>query len=197
MRSTCSSDVQNKLENRAFEVGLKRVAMTSHSEVQVQVNVYLNLPNKNWWLTSEDKIKWLGRIPMWKGIKCYFSQEHKVQNHAWFHWYEMVHDFRAYRYSIGSDSNARGVIKCCVRGKKWCWNSEHVHRFQGIVESYNLLTDSWIQNLKVALDRLSPTQNTQANLKVQHSARFLTTKVLGLMEYTEILNTAAVMEIGM
>ena len=43
MRSNCSSDVENKPENRAFEVGLKRVAMTSHSDVYVQVNVYLNL----------------------------------------------------------------------------------------------------------------------------------------------------------
>ena len=45
MRSIRSSDVQDKPENRAFEVGLKRVAMASHSDNHVQVNAYLNLPN--------------------------------------------------------------------------------------------------------------------------------------------------------
>ena len=44
MRSSWSSDVQNKPEKRAIEVGLQRVVMTSHSDVHVQVNVYLNLP---------------------------------------------------------------------------------------------------------------------------------------------------------
>ena len=45
MRSGRSSDGQNKPEKRAIEVGLQRVFMTSHSDVHVQVNVYLNLPN--------------------------------------------------------------------------------------------------------------------------------------------------------
>ena len=44
MRSSRSSDVHNKPEKRAFEAGLQRVVMTSHSDVHVQVNVYLNLP---------------------------------------------------------------------------------------------------------------------------------------------------------
>ena len=38
--------VANKPENSGFEVDLYRVAMTSHSDVHVQVNVYLNLPIK-------------------------------------------------------------------------------------------------------------------------------------------------------
>ena len=46
MRSIRSSDVQNNPENRAFEVGLKRVAVTSHSDVHVHVNAYLNLPSE-------------------------------------------------------------------------------------------------------------------------------------------------------
>ena len=41
----------NKPENRAFEVCLQRVNMTSHSDVQVQANVYLNLlTTTNMWL---------------------------------------------------------------------------------------------------------------------------------------------------
>ena len=44
MRSKWSSDVENEPENIAFEVGPQRVAMTSYSDVHVQVNVYLNLP---------------------------------------------------------------------------------------------------------------------------------------------------------
>mgnify|MGYP001804744286 CR=1 FL=1 len=44
MRSSRGSDVQNKPEKRAIEVGLQRVVMTSHPDVHVQVNGYLYLP---------------------------------------------------------------------------------------------------------------------------------------------------------
>ena len=47
-----SSDVVNKAENRAFEVGLKRVIMTSHSDVHV--TAYLNLPNGQY----DNTIQW-------------------------------------------------------------------------------------------------------------------------------------------
>ena len=46
MRSNLSEDVENKPENRAFEVCLKRLTITSHSDFHVHVNVYLILPNK-------------------------------------------------------------------------------------------------------------------------------------------------------
>ena len=44
MTSCVEAEVQNEPEKRAIEVGLQRVVMTSHSDVHVQVNVYLNLP---------------------------------------------------------------------------------------------------------------------------------------------------------
>ena len=47
MRSDWNSDLVNKPENWAFDAGLQRVTMMSHSGGHVQVNIYLNLPNSS------------------------------------------------------------------------------------------------------------------------------------------------------
>ena len=54
MTSCVQDEIQKvvkKPENRPFEVGPRRMAMTTHREVHVHVHVYLNFPNVSYFMT--------------------------------------------------------------------------------------------------------------------------------------------------